>query len=88
MDWNTGAKGCSDGLFNEVHEDEIHDVLTSTESAQEAADELVERSVAAGGRVRDARASPPRTPDAAGASARGASVGGCRHRCWVRRRLR
>ena len=41
---------CSDGLFNEVHEDEIHDVLMSTESAQEAADDLVERSVAAGGR--------------------------------------
>ncbi len=41
---------CSDGLFNEVHEDEIHEILTSTGPAQEAADELVERSVATGGR--------------------------------------
>lgn len=41
---------CSDGLFNEVHEDEIHDVLTSIDSPQDAADELVRRSVEAGGR--------------------------------------
>ncbi|MGB1504987.1 MAG: protein phosphatase 2C domain-containing protein [Acidimicrobiales bacterium] len=41
---------CSDGLFNEVDEDEICGVLTSFGSAQEAADELVDRAVGAGGR--------------------------------------
>lgn len=41
---------CSDGLFNEVDEDEICDVLNSIGSAQAAADELVDRAVTAGGR--------------------------------------
>jgi len=41
---------CSDGLFNEVDEDEICGVLTSFGPAQEAADELVDRAVGAGGR--------------------------------------
>lgn len=41
---------CSDGLFGEVPATEIHDVLTGTESAQAAADRLVEQACAAGGR--------------------------------------
>ena len=41
---------CSDGLFNEIHENEIAEVLRATDSPQEAADELVERACAAGGR--------------------------------------
>lgn len=41
---------CSDGLFNEVHAAEIHDVLSTTEPPQDAAEDLVARAVAAGGR--------------------------------------
>ncbi len=41
---------CSDGLFNEIHENEIAEVLRSIASPEEAAHELVERANAAGGR--------------------------------------
>ena len=41
---------CSDGLFGEIHESEIHEVLQFTSSPQDAADDLVQRAVAAGGR--------------------------------------
>jgi len=41
---------CSDGLFGEVSAADIHDVLTGTESAQAAADRLVEHACVAGGR--------------------------------------
>ncbi len=41
---------CSDGLFNEIHENEIAEVLRSLPAPQEAADELIARANAAGGR--------------------------------------
>ncbi|MEM9467374.1 MAG: Stp1/IreP family PP2C-type Ser/Thr phosphatase [Actinomycetota bacterium] len=41
---------CSDGLFNEIHENEIAEVLRAMAAPQEAALELVERANAAGGR--------------------------------------
>ncbi len=41
---------CSDGLFGEIAESEILEVLTDAESPQIAADDLVERACAAGGR--------------------------------------
>lgn len=41
---------CSDGLFGEIDDDEIHEVLQATSSPQDAADELVRRAREAGGR--------------------------------------
>ena len=41
---------CSDGLFNEVPEPEIAEVLRFQESPEDAAHELVERANDAGGR--------------------------------------
>lgn len=41
---------CSDGLSNELSLEEIEAVVAATDDAQEAADTLVERAVAAGGR--------------------------------------
>jgi len=41
---------CSDGLFGEIEATEIHEVLSETQSPQDAADELVARACAAGGR--------------------------------------
>ena len=41
---------CSDGLFNEIEDDAISDVLRNHRPPQEAADELVRRANAAGGR--------------------------------------
>ncbi len=41
---------CSDGLFGEIGTQEIHEVLASTDSPQAAADDLVSRACAAGGR--------------------------------------
>ncbi len=41
---------CSDGLFGEVGAPDIHDVLREVESPQGAAQELVDRACAAGGR--------------------------------------
>lgn len=41
---------CSDGLVDEVHDDEITEVLASIEDPQEAADDLVRRANANGGR--------------------------------------
>jgi protein phosphatase len=41
---------CSDGLFNEVEDDAIADVLRNHHAPQEAADELVRRANAGGGR--------------------------------------
>ncbi|MEM9204078.1 MAG: Stp1/IreP family PP2C-type Ser/Thr phosphatase [Actinomycetota bacterium] len=41
---------CSDGLFNEVQGDEISEVLRAMPAPQEAAQELVDRANAAGGR--------------------------------------
>ncbi len=41
---------CSDGLFGEIGHPEIHEVLTTLESPQAAAEDLVERACAAGGR--------------------------------------
>ena len=40
---------CSDGLFGEIDDDEIHEVLQATSSPQDAADELVRRAREAGG---------------------------------------
>jgi protein phosphatase len=41
---------CSDGLFGEIDDGEIHEVLRATSSPQDAADELVRRAREAGGR--------------------------------------
>lgn len=41
---------CSDGLSNELTLEEIEAIVAATDDAQEAADTLVERAVAAGGR--------------------------------------
>lgn len=41
---------CSDGLFNEIHENEIADVLQSVSDPEAAAQDLVARANAAGGR--------------------------------------
>ena len=41
---------CSDGLFGEIDDGEIHEVLQATSSPQDAADELVRRACEAGGR--------------------------------------
>lgn len=41
---------CSDGLVGEIDDGEIHEVLQSTPSPQDAADELVRRAREAGGR--------------------------------------
>jgi protein phosphatase len=41
---------CSDGLFGEIDDGEIHEVLQATSSPQDAADELVRRAREAGGR--------------------------------------
>jgi len=41
---------CSDGLFGELEASEIHEILSEMESPQGAADELVARACAAGGR--------------------------------------
>jgi len=41
---------CSDGLYNEMHSDEIASILTATEHNQQAADDLVDLAVSRGGR--------------------------------------
>jgi PPM family protein phosphatase len=41
---------CTDGLYSEVPDDEIADLMTSTEDLQATADALVQRALAGGGR--------------------------------------
>jgi protein phosphatase len=41
---------CSDGLFNEIGDDEIAAVMTATEDVQATADRLVEQALSRGGR--------------------------------------